>query len=538
VDSKEGVFVIFWFAADMGTEAPQDEQSRSFGAFTVNLTSSRIECNGVPIEIERKAYEILKLLMAHPGEVVTYEAFKNQLWPDVAVVVTANLNTQVNKLRKALGESSRKPFYVLTKRGEGYYFNPDVPMHIGRRGVSGDVQPHDSVPMAPSLSATPSPQLRGGDAVRAHSTLTRRRPVWKRPAVLGVAIVLIGLTVLLSARHISYMREPSRIAVNGRVLAMLDQDGAAIWRFELPSRNPPPFPDAADFERPRPIIADIDDNGNKELLYVVHDNDGSADADTVYCFGHTGKVRWTHQIGRELQSISTARAYPKHYTITWISVLHRATSAGGKILVGGHRGGSSIFCVELLTSDGKVVGEYYHPGWLWAMGLMDLDGDGTEEIILGGVNNAYGNLSGFDHPMTLVVLDSLHVQGQGPAPDTDDRHFQGLSSGNERAVLFFRNFGGLPTDPPSNFCLFRSILSAEGHFEAIAVKIGDRALYADFQFDRHLNLEMVSPSPALDAWLDERLSRPSRQIQRIFWYKEQLGNMKVLKNDFATRKSQ
>jgi DNA-binding winged helix-turn-helix (wHTH) protein len=520
----------------MGTDAPQHEQFRSFGPFTVDLASSRIECDEVPIEIERKACDILKLLIVHPGQVVTYEEFKNQLWPDVAVVVTANLNTQVNKLRKALGESSRKPFYVMNKRGEGYYFNRDVPVHIGRRAVPQNTQLPDGLPTVPSAPVAPSSHARDGDAGGMDNLLTRRRPIWKRPAAVAVAIVLIGLAVLLSARHVSHTQEPSRVAVNGRVLAMLDQEGGAIWHFELPSRNPPPLPDPADFERPHPVIADLDD-GKKELLYVVHDDDAGAAADTVYCFGPTGKVRWTHQIGRELQSISTARVYPKHYSLTWIGVLHRATPAGGKILVGGHRGGSSMFCIELLTSQGKVVGEYYHPGWLWAIGLMDLDGDGSDEIILGGVNNAYGNLPGFDHPMTLVVLDSLHVQGQGPAPDSDDRHFQGLSSGRERAVLFFRNFGGLPTDPPSNFCLFQSIHPAQGHFEAIAVKLGDRGVYADFQFDRHLNLEMVSPSPALDAWLDEHLSRPSRQIQRVIWYKEQLGNMKVLKNDFATGRS-
>jgi hypothetical protein len=168
------------------------------------------------------------------------------------------------------------------------------------------------------------------------------------------------------------------------------------------------------------------------------------------------------------------------------------------------------------------------------MGIMDLDRDGSDEIILGGVNNAYGLLPGFEHPMTIVVLDSRRVEGQGSAPPTDDRHFKGLSSGHERAVLFFRRFGQLPTDDPNDFCAFQNIRPDGEHFEAIARKLSNGDIGAHYQFDAHLNLDMILPQAALAALLDKKIRPELTQTERLKAYVQQLGDVKVLKNDLAT----
>lgn len=233
--------------------------------------------------------------------------------------------------------------------------------------------------------------------------------------LIGVGIgglVIITISSLLGARHTN-PKEPSSVHLKGRVLELLDQEDRPMWQFTLPE-IPYPMPSPTDYEDARPLITDIDGDGKKELLYDFR-AEGESSADTLYCFSSEGGVLWTRQIGRELRT-SGGQIYPKHYTLAWIIKLPRPTPSGGIIAVGGHRGGTSLFCVELLTKDGQVVGEYYHPGWLWASAIMDLDQDGYSEIILGGVNNAYGNLPGFEYPMTMVVLDSRAVAGEGPAP--------------------------------------------------------------------------------------------------------------------------
>jgi hypothetical protein len=303
-----------------------------------------------------------------------------------------------------------------------------------------------------------------------------------------------------------------------------------MWQFQLPA-NTLPIPDPHDYNQARPVVEDIDGDGEKELLYPFRNLDHGEIPDTVYCFSASGRLRWVRQIGKEVRTHS-GQIYPPHYSLNWIGVLHRPTPTGGRIVIGGHRGGTSLFAVELLTKDGKVVGEYYHPGWLWAMTVADLDHDGFDEVILGGVNNAYGALNGFEHPMTLVVLDSRYVAGQGPAPAEDARHFVGLSSGHERAVLFFREFGQVAEDDPSQYCTFRWLGYVGGHIQANATKLSSQ-MVVDYQFDSHLNLEFAMPSPALARLLTATLRRELTPAERTQFFLKELGNIKVAKNDLA-----
>ena len=194
-----------------------------------------------------------------------------------------------------------------------------------------------------------------------------------------------------------------------------------------------------------------------------------------------------------------------------------------------------MFVVQVFTRDGQSVGEYYHPGWLWAVATMDLDNDGYDEIILGGVNNAYGNLAGFHYPLTLVVLDSRRVEGEGPAPATDDRHFCGLSSGMEKAVLLLKEFGQLPTDGPGDFCLFREIVAGRDHFEAFANQIGRIDFGVDYQFDSHLRLEAAVPKWPVAEIIKSRIAKPLTQIELNRFYMKELGDIRVLKNDFVSQ---
>jgi hypothetical protein len=355
--------------------------------------------------------------------------------------------------------------------------------------------------------------------------LSVRWPVFGAGLAATLVIAVSGLVVT----RYTHSKEPSRIQLKGRVLQMLDQEDGLIWQFTLPG-TPSALRASSCYDCPKPLIADIDGIGPKALLYSFS-NLERGDADTLYCFDSHGHVRWTRQIGRELRSVG-GQVYPKHYGLFWISTLHRPTPAGGIIVVGGHRGGTSLFAVEVLTKDGQVVGEYYHPGWLWAIGVMDLDKDGYDEIILGGVNDTYGNLPGFDHPMTLVVLDSRRVKGQGPTPESDQRRFLNLSSGNERAALFLRNFGQLPTDKPAEFCLFQGIYPREGRFEATAVKLGSSDIVVHYQFDSQLNLESVLPSRPLAQLLDAKVKQqPLTPSERARFYLKELGDVKTFKNE-------
>ncbi len=93
----------------------------SFGPFRIDQQRQEVTRNGARLKLQGKVYQVLLTLLEKPGEVVTREELRVRLWPaDTHVNYDANVNTTVNKLRQALGDSSDKPLYIETIPRKGY----------------------------------------------------------------------------------------------------------------------------------------------------------------------------------------------------------------------------------------------------------------------------------------------------------------------------------------------------------------------------------------------------------------------------------
>src|ERR1700747_857845 len=94
-----------------------------FGPFCIDQHRQQVSRNGARLRLQGKVYQVLIVLLQKQGEVVTREELKQALWPaDTHVNYDANVNTTVNKLRQALGESTEKPTYIETIPRRGYSF--------------------------------------------------------------------------------------------------------------------------------------------------------------------------------------------------------------------------------------------------------------------------------------------------------------------------------------------------------------------------------------------------------------------------------
>ncbi len=92
-----------------------------FGPFRIDQQKQEVTRSGSRLKLQGKVYQVLLALLEKPGEVVTREELRMRLWPaDTHVNYDANVNTTVNKLRQALGDSSDKPLYVETIPRKGY----------------------------------------------------------------------------------------------------------------------------------------------------------------------------------------------------------------------------------------------------------------------------------------------------------------------------------------------------------------------------------------------------------------------------------
>ncbi len=94
-----------------------------FGQFQVDLQREELFKESARVRIPSKVFQVLLALIERPGEIVSRDALRARLWPGGTFVnYDANVNTTVNKLRLALGDSPEKPTYIETIPRQGYSF--------------------------------------------------------------------------------------------------------------------------------------------------------------------------------------------------------------------------------------------------------------------------------------------------------------------------------------------------------------------------------------------------------------------------------
>jgi DNA-binding winged helix-turn-helix (wHTH) protein/Tol biopolymer transport system component len=92
-----------------------------FDTFEVDLRSGELRNHGSKISLQPQPFQILAILLEHPGELVTREEIRQRLWSsDTFVDFEHSLNTSIKKLREALGEHDGGPRYIETLPRHGY----------------------------------------------------------------------------------------------------------------------------------------------------------------------------------------------------------------------------------------------------------------------------------------------------------------------------------------------------------------------------------------------------------------------------------
>lgn len=92
-----------------------------FGPFQLDRNRQEVCRYGDRLKLQGKAYQVLLALIEKQGETLTRDELRTRLWPaDTQVNYDANVNTTVNKLRQALGDSTDKPLYIETIPRKGY----------------------------------------------------------------------------------------------------------------------------------------------------------------------------------------------------------------------------------------------------------------------------------------------------------------------------------------------------------------------------------------------------------------------------------
>lgn len=141
--------------------------------WTVNPSSGLLIKDGEEVKLEPKVMEVLVYLAQNQGEVVSREALESEIWVGMIVGYDA-VSGSIIKLRKALGDDSRKPRYIKTVSKRGYQLIVPVTTEITEENLS-------QVPNA-SLPETVSPE--------------NKKKIKQLAYVLGITVV-VGLILML-----------------------------------------------------------------------------------------------------------------------------------------------------------------------------------------------------------------------------------------------------------------------------------------------------------------------------------------------------
>jgi TolB-like protein/DNA-binding winged helix-turn-helix (wHTH) protein len=81
---------------------------------------------GRRVRLQEQPFQVLAMLLARPGEVVTRGELQKRLWSQTVVDFDHGINKAINKIREALGDSAENPRFVETVARRGYRFLADV----------------------------------------------------------------------------------------------------------------------------------------------------------------------------------------------------------------------------------------------------------------------------------------------------------------------------------------------------------------------------------------------------------------------------
>jgi two-component system response regulator RegX3 len=98
------------------------EEVLHVGPVRLDAGRREVAVHNVPVELSRKEFDLLALLMTHSGQVVTRDGCINQLWWDQELINSRTLDTHIKRLRRKIEPDPANPCHLVTVRGVGFRF--------------------------------------------------------------------------------------------------------------------------------------------------------------------------------------------------------------------------------------------------------------------------------------------------------------------------------------------------------------------------------------------------------------------------------
>lgn len=103
-------------------EIKSEDKVLNQGQLIINVDERRVYKSGREIVLTQKEFDMLYLMAKNPGRIYTREEIFRQVWKEEALDVRT-IDVHVKNIREKIEDDTKKPKYIITKWGVGYYFN-------------------------------------------------------------------------------------------------------------------------------------------------------------------------------------------------------------------------------------------------------------------------------------------------------------------------------------------------------------------------------------------------------------------------------
>ncbi len=102
------------------SSAPESEEQRlEFEGLILDLKRKSCTLEGEEVILTKKEFEILELLLSHPGRIFSRDEILRHAWSDEVVVLDRTVDVNITRLRKKIGRYGEQ---IVTRQGYGYGF--------------------------------------------------------------------------------------------------------------------------------------------------------------------------------------------------------------------------------------------------------------------------------------------------------------------------------------------------------------------------------------------------------------------------------
>jgi DNA-binding winged helix-turn-helix (wHTH) protein len=180
-----------------------------FGVFEVDLDAGELRKSGARIRLQEQPFQVLTTLLQNTGQVVTRDLLREKIWPaDTFVDFDHSLNTAVNKIREALGDSASNPRFVETLARRGYRFI--APVDSIAAAIAAPAHDKGTRAGAPGPHGLNDPPISPAGEIALHPEL--HVPVPRRGLVRALFALIQAMYLIFYVSALAHLHGADRVA--------------------------------------------------------------------------------------------------------------------------------------------------------------------------------------------------------------------------------------------------------------------------------------------------------------------------------------